>query len=413
MDNSCRMIRALKNTSSLLDKKEILTKYSEHDEIKKILYMTYDPYLNSYISDPADYQNIDSHDTYSSIKESILEFENLFYSLHNREVTGTDAKNAVIKFLRKCSKEIQSVYLSVLTRDLRCGIGVKTINSVYKDLIPTFDVQLASQYDADYHYKNNIWYASPKLDGVRGVFSNGVFLSRKGRPFINLTHIEDELRSLSEKISADLIDGEIYIPGKNFSDIYSLIAGDYPEARKKDLKFYAFLALNSQTSSTIEMLRKLDEIKDITPKYIIPVPYVKISNLRESIIEQTKEYVLQGFEGSVLRHPTIFHSNKRDRNLVKYKFFNETDVVITGIVEGEGKYTGMAGSLMYTGKIGNVIISGEVGSGLSDNDRQILINQPSKIIGKTMTVKFQELTPISENTASLRFPVILGMKADR
>lgn len=413
MDRVYSMIQELRDTSSIVDKKQILKKYMEHREVPEVLKLAYDPYLNSYVSDTSLYERIVGEGPIYSVYISIREFQELFMKLHNREITGNEAKEEIVSFLSKCTSEVRHVYIRTLARDLKCGIAAKTINAVFGKLVPEFNVQLASTYDTSTYYDNSIWYASPKMDGVRGVFKNGVFLSRKGRSFVGIEHIEEELRELSEKISADIIDGEIYIPGKNFPQIYSLISGDYDLKAKSELKFYAFLATNSQTSSTVEMLRKLDELNAIKPKFIVPVPYTRIRNDVEAIIEQTKDYVSCGYEGSVLRHPNVFYSEKRDKNLVKFKFFNEADVIITGILEGDGKYSGSVGSLSYTGKIGNVTIEGEVGSGLSDYDRAVIANKPGDFIGRKMTVKFQEMTPISNNTASLRFPVILGFKEDR
>ena len=411
MDRVYNIINQLSRTTSSLEKKDILRKVeAAEDDLKRVLYLTYNPYLNSYVADSSWMTNR-CGSFYQSVGQSIDEFEELFYKLHDREITGSEAKEEVNKFLLKCRDDVSWVYRRVLTRDLKCGIASKTINSVFPNLIPEFNVQLASTYEIGTKYKNSIWYASPKMDGVRGVFKNNCFLSRKGREFIGLDVIRQEVEELSKRISASLIDGEIYIPGKNFNQIQSIISGDYSEKVKDQLQYHIFLAANTHTSTTIEMLRKLDEMDNFQFPHLRRVKYTRIVNDPKSITSQASEYVAQGYEGVVLRHPVTFHSEKRDKNLVKFKFFNEVDVVVTGIREGDGKYEGVCGSLSYVGNINGVQIIGEVGSGLTDYDREQIMHSPNCFLGKKMTVKFQDITP--GEPASLRFPVILGFKEDR
>lgn len=411
MDRVYNVINQLSRTTSSLDKKAILRKVeSAEEDLKRILYLTYNPYLNSYVADTSWMTN-KYGSQYQSVGQSIDEFEELFYKLHERELSGSEAKDAINNFLHLCRDDVASVYKKVLTRDLKCGVAAKTINSVFPNLIPEFNVQLASTYEIGNSYKNSIWYASPKMDGVRGVFKNNCFLSRKGREFIGLDVIRSEVEELSKAISADLIDGEIYIPGKNFNQIQSIISGDYAESVKDQLQYHIFLAANSSTSSTVEMLRKLDEMDKYSFPHLRRVRYNRILNDPKSITSQASEYVSQGYEGVVLRHPTNFHSEKRDKNLVKFKFFNEVDVVVVGIREGDGKYEGVCGSLSYVGNLNGIQIVGEVGSGLTDYVRKDIMDNKDKYLGKRMTVKFQDVTP--GDCPSLRFPVILGFKEDR
>ena len=411
MDRVYNVINQLSRTTSSLDKKAILRKVeSAEEDLKRILYLTYNPYLNSYVADTSWMTN-KYGSQYQSVGQSIDEFEELFYKLHERELSGSEAKDAINNFLHLCRDDVASVYKKVLTRDLKCGVAAKTINSVFPNLIPEFNVQLASTYEIGNTYKNSIWYASPKMDGIRGVFKNGCFLSRKGRDFIGLETIEQEIKELSERISATLLDGEIYIPGKNFNQIQSIISGNYGKELKDQLQYHIFLAANSSTSSTVEMLRKLDEIDKYQFPHIKKVKYNRILNDPKAITSQASDYVAQGYEGVVLRHPTNFHSEKRDKNLVKFKFFNEVDVVVTGIREGDGKYEGVCGSISYKGNLNGILIEGEVGSGLTDYERHLIMRDAGNFLGRRMTVKFQEITP--GEPASLRFPVILGFKEDR
>lgn len=407
------VISKLASTNSIVDKVDIL-KANKSDVLDKILYLTYNPYLNSYIKN-LDFLRINQDIPPRPMSDSIDEFYELFMDLNDRKITGDTAKFRIQEFFNRLGSPDSEVYAKVLTRDLRCGIGSGTINKAYGDFIPTFEVQLASTYSPEIKYGVSYWYGSPKMDGIRAVYSNDTLLARSGKSLFGMTAIVDELRDLVKKVDVNLIDGELYIPGKNFQEIQGMVMTKYdlPEIKDK-IKYNVFLATNGSVSSTREMLSYLDKIKELGYKHIKPVMYTRVTNELSAIMNVTKQYVAAGYEGIVLRHPDIVHSNKRDKNLVKFKLFHETDVIITDIIPGSGKYSNMVGSISYKGIYDGKLVAGEVGTGLSDYDREVISRCPSAYIGKTMTVKFQEVSrPLGSTEYSLRFPVLIGMKLDR
>ena len=78
----------------------------------------------------------------------------------NREVTGHDA----IKLVN--GLEDESIY-KIIDKNLDIRAGDKVINKASPNLIPTFSVTLAKEYDGKCDWQNGNWYASRKLDGVR------------------------------------------------------------------------------------------------------------------------------------------------------------------------------------------------------------------------------------------------------
>ena len=99
MDRVYSMIQELRDTSSIVDKKQILKKYMEHREVPEVLKLAYDPYLNSYVSDTSLYERIVGEGPIYSVYISIREFQELFMKLHNREITGNEAKEEIVSFL--------------------------------------------------------------------------------------------------------------------------------------------------------------------------------------------------------------------------------------------------------------------------------------------------------------------------
>ena len=64
-----------------------------------------------------------------------------------------------------------------------------------------------------------------------------------------------------------------------------------------------------------------------------------------------------------------YHVGKRVNHSIKLKYRPTADLLCIDVEQGEGKYTGMIGSLVLQDMTGRVV---KVGSGLSDFDRTML-----------------------------------------
>lgn len=88
----------------------------------------------------------------------------------------------------------------------------------------------------------------------------------------------------------------------------------------------------------------------------------------------------------------------------KYKLYDEADVPIVGITEGTGKYKGRGiGGLVYALEEGGPPI-GVVGTGLSDEFRKMIYENPEEFIGRIAKIKYQEQFP----SGAFRAPVFMG-----
>jgi hypothetical protein len=81
-----------------------------------------------------------------------------------------------------------------------------------------------------------------------------------------------------------------------------------------------------------------------------------------------------GYEGLVLRTDKYWYKVKEQENF---------DTIVTGIIEGKGKYVGRLGAF--------VTAQGNVGTGLTDKQREEFFTPDS--IGKTIEVETMGLTP--------------------
>ena len=101
-------------------------------------------------------------------------FKKLADQLHARELTGHDARDAILLTRDIATMEQwNKFYRRILIKDLRCGVSEKTVNKVAKDFpqysIPIFTCPLA--HDSANHEKKMIGkkQVEVKLDGVRAV----------------------------------------------------------------------------------------------------------------------------------------------------------------------------------------------------------------------------------------------------
>lgn len=271
-------------------------------------------------------------------------------------------------------------------------------------------VQLANTYDPDKSYKVDFWFATPKFDGVRAVFipHEGLF-TRNNKLIHGLENMQNALEKICSEKGLSFIDGELILSGATFQASQSVILS--AEHKDKDnVEFHVF-AVGGDFDNTLDMLDALPHQPEAN---IFRVDSVIILNDFQSVENACRKFTQQGYEGVVLRNPSVSYFNGRSDFLLKYKFFKEADLTITGVQMGTGKLEGMLGSLNVEGLIDGVNVRSCVGTGLSVEDRKIL-GEDKNIIGKVLTVKYQALTEKTDKNGyySLRFPVVIGLKEDR
>jgi len=112
----------------------------------------------------------------------------------------------------------------------------------------------------------------------------------------------------------------------------------------------------------------------------------------------------------MLRKNTTY-KGKRSNDILKCKKFIDDEYIVKDIETGPfriiDKGTGLETEIMT---MTNVIIEHKgnpvsVGSGFSIGDRQVYFNDPSKILGKEITVQYFEESQDKTGKFSLRFPV--------
>lgn len=140
-----------------------------------------------------------------------------------------------------------------------------------------------------------------------------------------------------------------------------------------------------------------------------------VSSYRVKNEEELKKYhssfIKEGYEGSMLRHSSEkYKVNGRSSSLLKYKDFQDIMVTIIDIEPSEKRPEHGTPVLKYENQklTGVNSYTFKAGVKMSHADREDLLTNKDKYIGKTGEVRFFEYT----DDGLPRFPVLVGFRLD-
>jgi DNA ligase 1 len=426
--------KELFETKGTNDKVAILVRYGSDPSVKEAIRLCYEPFIHTYLQKVPKPKVAGTRDFHAAFSD----FRTLFLSLDKREITGNAAKAAVLEFLESVDTDAQEVFTKIIQKDLKVGIAEKLCNKAYgDDFVNIFEVQLGYPYDPDRKYKVDKytpvkeWFASRKLDGIRG-FQEGSdpLRTRNGNKIHGFDHILAEIDELKRQTGLNFVDGELYQRGLPFQTITGYVNADVninPE-HKDQIRFHVFgVGFDTDWHNTYEMVDFIrNEIDWNQFKYLIPVEYEIVPNDPEAIFVLMNRYFEEGFEGAMLRHPYNTYSKGRSHDIVKAKPFYEGDFKVVDYEMGkEGtQFENTLGALIVTGefKIKDKVypIRSDVGGGykikpeLGVTRDQILANIDDWI-DTIIEVKFQGVTdkPRADGTYGLRFSTFIRQRVDK
>jgi len=409
-------VQEMKNTSSLIAKKEIIKSYKGNDYIENALYYTYNPYLKYYVTSKSIEKNIQICD----LDQPYTNLWDLLDALVNRDYTGHDAIALVNGFITN-HMQFKNLILSIIDRNLEIRASESVINKVIPNLIPTFDVALATKYEPKFcEFQKEIWYSSRKLDGVRCIIrkEEGVVTaySRQGNEFTTLQKVLDDIALIPGNF---VFDGEICLMDENGNEDFQ---GVMKQIKRKNHtiekpKYVIFDYLSLEEFDTKEGNQKLSERIEKLKNVISPGSYYSTLSVLDQVFVRDEEQLSamiddadkNGYEGVMLRKDCTYEG-KRTKNLLKCKKFHDAEYVVESVdfkdhrVIRDGKEVLM--SMLAQAYITHKGHEVAVGSGWSQEQRIRYEAHPEQLIGKTITVQYFEETKNQEGGLSLRFPTV-------
>ena len=403
----------MKSTSSLNEKKVIIDSIKSDEFITSSLNYTYDPYKKYYVTSKTCKKNsgLFKYNLHNDLFD-------LLDDLANRVITGHDAIAAVNGFITANTK-YEDLIFSIIDRNLEIRASDSVINKVIPNLIPTFDVALATKYEPKFcDFENEDWMASRKLDGVRCLIrkeGNKVnAYSRQGNEFTTLQKVINDVSKIRGNF---VLDGEICLMDENDNEDFQ---GIMKQIKKKDHqienpKYVMFDCLeieefdnkvgNINLEQRYESLNDIDLSKYPTLDVLEQHSISSIDELTTMIDEAEK----QGHEGVMLRKD-VGYEGKRSKNLLKCKKFFDAEYEVLDI-EFDSHRVIREGKEVVIPMLANVWIEHKgykvaVGSGWNQEQRIRYQANPEQLLGKTITVQYFEETKNQDGGLSLRFPTV-------
>lgn len=392
-------------------------------------------------------------------------------ALCDRELTGNAARSAVTRVLAQFTEDTANYIARIIDKDPRAGFSADTVNQVllargmpgdfndnykkvkkllkvegwnqfqsnpeFKNLIPTFEVQLADKCETEEDFEAIEFpcQGDVKYDGERNVaivtLEEVHHFSRSGKEVFHLPESVDlELLEIRRYLGYDFaLDGERF--GKDFTATMNAKKGAKDGTNlevREGLHFRAFFLMPlsdwkaQKTDITMEWARaNLKQILDHLGCKKIILSEGKILNNRAEMHEYC-DYVIDTLkmEGLILKRLKDVYRWERNLAWTKVKRFYDVDLRVTGWYPGRKKsrLENTVGGLTLEGiDEKGVKIRTNVGSGLTDELRDDILKNWSKYEGTTAVIKYQEMTQSADQKGtdlfSLRFGTLERFRDDK
>lgn len=239
----------------------------------------------------------------------------------------------------------------------------------------------------------------PKLDGCRAVTDGERFWSREGNlfPDASIAHLKFDAKGV-------IYDGELMLPQNEFTFEETIHAvKSFDPAMSPQLEYHIFDVVD-----TVLPWRERERLVEGFPRTKHTPPKVRSVQRRRVVgradIETIMgEFVEQGYEGVIIRNlDGVYKLKHRSADLQKWKPFVDDEFRITDVLEGAGKDAGTAILVCVT----------EAGTPFKARPkgklawRQRLWNERGSLVGKRVTVTYQNLT----SDGVPRFPVAKAIR---
>lgn len=271
---------------------------------------------------------------------------------------------------------------------------------------------------------------SPKLDGIRFLIRNGFALSRKLEPIPN-KHVQRMASYIPHGLEGELILGDPLAHGVYERTQSAVMAGD---SDVDDLRFYVFDNWAYEATPFVVRMngaaRVVANLRERGHNHLHMVPYERAETPKQ-VLDWEKRYVDEGYEGMIIRYPGAFYkfgiSTLNDGAFIKMKRFRDLEAEIIGVQEefantsepkidnrGYIKRPKRRGNRSGLGTLGSFkcrMANGKTfgcGSGINREQRAALWLMKEQLIGKWISVKYQELTP----KGVPRFPTFLRFREE-
>lgn len=408
-------LEKLEKTGGKNDKISILQEQYDNTYLKQMLIYTYNPFKRYGVKKWGEVHTLDTKENVGHF----VEFIRILDKLESRELTGNAALRSIEMMLDNVSELELKWFSKILKKDLKAGFTSGTINKVWEDLVPVFEVQLAHAFEKHVHkIADREFHLTEKLDGVRCIIfndSDGLkAFKRSGKEYDGLPEVFAEMVNLPKGV----YDGEILsVEASNMKDretLQSTMKKVGSKGEQFDLIFNIFDYLTLEDwenpkDTYITRRLALDNLKESEHiKIVRPLYFGTDINV---IPELLSEYEALGKEGLMLNISNCTYEKKRTYNVLKIKTMQSYDGRILGFNKGKKgtKYENSLGSLIVSYKDGNTVNVPSMDSEI----RQDMWDNQEKYMHKIVEVQYFRESKNAKGGKSVSFPVFKMMREDK
>ena len=238
------------------------------------------------------------------------------------------------------------------------------------------DVQLAREAPKGISPKG--YLVSEKYDGVRALWDGSVLRFRSGRSVAAPAWF-------TAKLPAVALDGELWRERGSFDALSATVRKTSPvDVEWQSLSYMVFDAPQAEGPFSRRLAVLQDLARTVSWAQFQAVEQWSLPDAR-ALQDKLKAVVLAGGEGLMLHLASAPISSGRSDVLLKLKPLHDAEALVTGHVNGKGRFEGLLGALEVQASGGQRF---RLGTGFSEDQRR---HPPA--IGSQVTYTYSELTP--------------------
>ena len=406
----------LNKSNSSNYKIDTLKKYQNSEIVKQLLKLTYDKNNFNFGMSRTRLLGILNE---SNFLEGVDKIDNCLDLLEENsgKLSGNSAKEFYSSLLQRLTEDSRIILLNILGRDLKCGINVKNINKVFKNLIPKPNYMRCAVFSEKLVKKIHFpAILQLKMDGTYREFnvSNGTVSAktRAGEEYQNEV-LFDILKSFPDGYYM----GELTIDGESRFTGNGLINSLNPPLDKIIFTCWDFLTFDEYTGKAktpyIDRFNRLQNLIENKNFGQIKLVENHVVNDVSEALKQVSLWMSEGLEGGVLKDFNNAFKNGTSNTQLKIKLKVDAEMRITGFTEGTPgtKREGKIGAIQFANDEGT--IKGQC-SGFSDAELEEFSKNKDSLIGKIISVEFNDVTKAENNEYyALSHPRFIEVRNDK
>lgn len=440
------ILKELNLSNSVKYKLEILEKYKGNGKLKKYLLYVYNHNWNYYLTT---LPKLESSKTKLDLTES--NFYQILDKLKCRSITGNSALAYFKSHLESCDEMGYELYSHIIGRDIRCNIGIKSINKVIPNLISDIFYMRCSKLDEKtlerFDTMPEGFLTQAKLDGQFSYIIKAndtlTMLTRAGTVWTSDSLKEDminclegvyigealiykDVKPLDRKTGNGLINKFIKRESTLESLQEKLNKGNPKSLKELETKRLEFAEIDKNLhfviwdSLTLQEFEQGLSTRPYTERFgeaikatfmtskLKPVASYRVYSMKEAQAI-ADEFISEGGEGAIIKKLDTIWKDGTSKDMIKIKVVLDADLLCVDVEEGSGKYKGKVGALVLETSCGRLRV--KVGTGLNDLDRA----KPFDFyIGKVIEIQYNEfIKSKSKSTDSLFLPRFVEVREDK